>query len=186
MENNNLKLILPLFILIFIGAGLVVFYNRNKQSSTSTKNSNNSSEGIVLGSSTDNANSNGDTVTSAEQYNQLILGLRTPINKGFEDLSSKAKYTTLFPQEEIQKIISDTQNNISNAINQLTNLNIDSRFSTANSKHLQSLNLLLEAINSYEKAKKESDKKEAQRLSELFSYDIEQSNKIISEIKMPN
>lgn len=195
MHTISYKTTIPLVVLLVLLCGGVYLYQKNSDdsnqlasSSTSADlNSSSDSSGIVLGdnSSASSLAKDANTITDGQTYNAKITEIRKPINQGFQDLSEKAKYTTLFPSEEIQRIIDDTRKNIESGIDTLTNLSIDEKLRTANDLHIKSLNLLLEAINSYNNARQQTDKKEAQRLSELFSYDIEQSNNILKNIQIP-
>lgn len=194
MNTISMKAIIPLVVLLILLSGGVYLYQKNSDDDNqlaSSINSNSSpssdSFGIILGdSSSDNSlTKDPNIITDGQTYNSKITEIRKPVNQGFQDLSDKAKYTTLFPPEEIQKIISETRKNIESGIDTLKNLSIDEKFRSANDLHLKSLNLLLEAINSYNSARKQTDKKEAQRLSELFSYDIDQSNNILKQITIP-
>lgn len=178
-EKINLKFFFPLLLLIIIlGAGLFIYErNKNIESATPAKSS-----GIVLGDTTSGVS---DSITDGEVYSQKINQIRQPINKGFEDLASKGKYTTLFNSGEIQKIIDDTRSKIESGLETVEHLNIDSKFEEDNKKHLESLNLLLEAIKAYDQSGKTADRTEAQRLRELYAYNIDQSNKILKEIQVP-
>lgn len=189
IKDHDIKKTIPLLILVIVaGIGLVLINKQNSSTDIApTKIAANDAGGIVLGDSSNNKPiANPSAIADGQTYNSKVLEIRKPINQGFQDLSEKAKYTTLFPSEEIQKIIDDTKKNIESGIDTLTNLSIDEKLRTANDLHIKSLNLLLEAINSYNNARHETDKKEAQRLSELFSYDIEQSNNILKTIQIPN
>lgn len=191
MSKISLKTLIPLVILLVVLITGAIYYTRqNDDEKNVALDSSNNSLGIVLGNndsaSTADLSNDLDKITVGKTYTAKISEIRQPINQGFQDLSEKAKYTTLFSQEEIQNIIDETRKNIESGIDTLKNLALDKKFQTANDQHLQSLNLLLEAINSYDSARQQTDKKEAQRLSELYSYDIEQSNNILKTIQIPN
>lgn len=179
-EKITLKLIIPLILLFLILGGGLLYWQKNKNIDHSTSAN---PQGIVLGDS-DNSPSS-PAITSGEIYSQKVAAIRKSINQGFEDLAEKAKYTALFSSEEIQQIINDTRQKIEEGVKTLQNLSLDKKFNEANGQEIKSLNLLLEAINSFDKMRQEADRTEAKRLSELYAYDIGQSNKILQEIQIP-
>lgn len=179
-EKITLKLIIPLVLLLLILGGGLFYWQKNKNIDNPVGTS---SQGIVLGDS-NNSNSS-SVIISGENYTKKVTEVRTPINKGFEDLAEKSRYTTLFSSEEIQQIINNTRQKIEDAIKTLQTLSLDKKFTEVNNQEIKSLDLLLEAINSFDKMRQEADQTEAKRLNELYAYDIEQSNKILKEIKIP-
>jgi hypothetical protein len=186
MNTNNLKTFVPPILLVIIIIGGVIYYNKNQTNDTSsTKISSADPGGIVLGDNTTKTSTSSSQITEGAVYNQKVLSLRQSVNKGFEDISAKSKYTTLFTAEDMQKLINDIRSNIENAIAELEKIDIANKFRDANNKHLESLNLLLGAINAYDDSKKTDNKTEAQRLSELYAYNIDQSNTILKNIQVP-
>ncbi|EKD56979.1 MAG: hypothetical protein ACD_58C00035G0007 [uncultured bacterium] len=187
MGKNDIKYIFPIIILLIIISGGLYYNNQNKvtSSSTNTNVASNDQGGIVLGDDTTGASTGSDQITEGALYNQKVLSLRQTVNKGFEDISAKSKYTTLFTADDMQKLINDTRSNIENAISELDKINIADKLRDANNKHLESLKLLLEAISAYDSSKKTDNKTEAQRLTELYAYNIDKSNTILKGIQIP-
>jgi hypothetical protein len=194
-EKINFKQIAPLIILMLILTIGLIYYSQNKSGNAAdSANNTNGGEVTLNGSGNLQGNSIGNSgqgqntttvISDGTTYNAKITEIRLPVNKNFEDLSSKAKYTTLFSKEEIQNLIDDTQKKTEDAIKTLKSLKIDPKFNSANSLHLKSLELLLDSINSFEKARNSLDQTEAQKLMEQYAYDIDQSNSIIQKIQIP-
>lgn len=191
MNKIDFKFIAPIILLLIIIVAGIYFYQKNNQDVSKNQLSNIDSGGIILGDQTNDTPTN-DTPTNSDQitegalYNQKVLELRQAVNKGFEEISEKGKYKTLFNADDMQKLVNETRTSIENSIAELEKINIADKLQSANDKHLESLKLLLEAINAYDNSKKTNDKTEAQRLSELFQYNIEKSNNILKTIQIPN
>ncbi len=174
MEKIDYKYIIPLILIVIIIAGGFYWYNQNKEE-------NQNAQAGQIGLDADLGDSVNSTTTSQE-YSTKINEIRTKVNKDFEDLASKAKYTTLFSSDEITNLINQTKIDIADGINQLQSLKLDSTLVENNQKQLQSLNLLAESIDAFSKYRVATDQTEAQKQYELYQYDIEQSNKIIQSM----
>lgn len=177
-ENINFKQFIPLILLALVLIGGIYYWQNQKSDNSSPIKS----SGVVLGDAANQAAVS--KITDSQTYSNKINELRSPINKNFEDLASKVKYPALFTADDIQKIINDARSKIEGAITTLQNLPIDAKFNATNQEELRSFNLLLEAINSFDQARKTSDKTESQRLTELYAYDIDQSNNILKNISI--
>lgn len=184
MNKLDIKYIVPLVLLLIILGGGIYYYQQKDQISNSQSNSSvaDQNQGIVLGENS--ANTASEAIADASVYSQNVLAIRQPINQGFEDLTEKSKYTNLFSSEDIQQVIDETRIKIEEGMQKLENWSIAETLRSANNKHLESLKLLLEAINAYDQSQKTEDKKEAQRWRELYAYNIEQSNKILKNIQI--
>lgn len=177
MDKIDYKYIIPLVLIAIIVAGGLYWYKQNHNEENSNATSANASQNLDVQSSN---NSNTPTAMTSQEYSAKINEIRTKVNKDFEDLASKAKYTTLFSSDEINDLINQTKTDTADGISQLQNLNLDSSLSATNQKHIESLKLLADAINAFSNYRVATDQTEAQKQYELYQYDVEQSNKIIS------
>jgi len=133
-EKINFKQIAPLIILMLILTIGLIYYSQNKSGNAAdSANNTNGGEVTLNGSGNLQGNSIGNSgqgqntttvISDGTTYNAKITEIRLPVNKNFEDLSSKAKYTTLFSKEEIQNLIDDTQKKTEDAIKTLKSLKI--------------------------------------------------------------
>lgn len=184
MENqSNIKTIIPLVVMALVIAGGLIYWQKNNQSQENKLASSHTDQGgIVLGDYNQTNQPVNNNSSGASDYAKFISDTRAPINAGFEELMEKSKYTSLFNQDDIQKIIDDTRAKTEKALEDIKNISLAENLKLTNDKHIQSLNFLLEAINAYDRYRQETDKKEAQKQKELFDYSVNQSNKVLKEI----
>jgi len=184
MSSNFNKIFLPIaFTILILGLGLYFYYNnKNKNQNTPSPQIKADAGGIPISGTQSGGSENASTMSNASEYSIKILDIRGPINKQIEDLISKSKYTTLFDNGTMIKQAEDIKNKINEGINTLNGLSLSSDLKKINEGQIGSLNLLNEAMDAYIAMKNATDQTEQQKQSELMSYKIDESNKLIQAV----
>ena len=194
MENKH-YIIIGILILGLIFGSIYYYTSREEESIEQIKEiSKGNNSGIVLGdadsqtqtnNNTTVTNNKNGTITTGEVYLAKINELRKPINAGFDDLNAKMKYKTLFTDEDAQKAIDDLTKMINDSLETVKNLKIDAKFKEANEKEIESLTLLSEAMDAFQKLYVSTDQDEKTKLNDIYSYKIDQSNNILNNVAIP-
>lgn len=189
MNNQNITIkqfILPVILGLLIIGG-VFYWQKNKNTVSKPQKTENASndtikkEPIVLGNESDSIEITKEKNTSnVTKYTNKIKEVRNDVNDIYEDIIEKVKYPNLFSQEEILELADKAESLINNAKNQINQLDISYDLKSINEDHKESLNLLLEGLQSLRKAYDTNEKK----YLEEFYYKIEQSNKILNEMQI--
>lgn len=166
---------LPLAFTLLIILGGLYYYQKNSEQNTKTVN-NTAGQPQVLGTSSTN---NSPVMSNYNEYSAKVLEIRTPINKGVEDLISKTKYSTLFDKDTLTKEANDVKTSINSGIKTLKELSLNATLAAVNQKQIRSLELINEAMDAYIALQNAEDSTEKQKQSELVSYKIDVSNKEI-------
>lgn len=198
MNNNidikkHLLFLLPIIILIIFG--ILYYQNKNKEKENSKNNKTYTNEvkgveidsenitGYELENYTDDKNTN--VITDGQTYLGKINTIREPITKGFNNLNEKLKYKTIFDDSDVKNATYELKEAIQKAIDQFNSLKIDEKFKKANQQEIESLNLLAESIDAFEKMNQTSNQTEQQKYYDIYGYKLDQSNKILEEIVIP-
>lgn len=189
MQN---KQIIPLIILILILIGSIYYWQKTKtQENLQQKSASDQStidiskkEPVVLSGNT--IIESNSQISDGTVYLKEITTIRKPVNDNLTDLNEKFKYRTLFTDEEIGADIKQEKDLIQAAISQVKNLNIDSKFTEANNAQLESLDYLAKSLDALDKAFHATNQQEAQKQQDLYGYNLEQSNKVITNLQIPS
>ena len=194
MENKHYIIVGILILGLILGS--IYYYTTKEEETIETIKTINDKDnaGIVLGDedsqtqtdiSTSTTAAKSTKITSGEVYLAKINEIRKPINDKFDDLNAKMKYKTLFTDEDAQQAIDDLTNLINESMETITNLPIDKKFQAANEKEIESLTLLSEAMDAFQKLYVSTDQEEKTKLNDIYSYKVDQSNKVLENVAIP-
>lgn len=175
MSKFNAVFLPIAFTALIIVCG-VYYYQKNNEGTSSLINSS-GGQASILGT-----NTNTQAMSNYNEYMVKVLDVRTPINKGIEDLMSKTKYTTLFDKDTMIKQANEIKTSIETGIKTLKSLNLSTDLEAINKKQMYSLELLNEAMSAYIAFQNTDNETEKKKQSELMSYKIDDSNNQIKDI----
>lgn len=189
MEIQFKHLVIPIILVIALVAGVFFYQKQNSNNKKTTiDNSNynpNDTGGIILGDQNVSSADNSSRITDGNIYATKINSIRSPIIKDVNELNSRMKYKTVFDNSAIISFINEVIAKNQAGIDQIRNLNLDPKFSTANQKNIQSLEKISESLTALKKSYQIEDKTEAQKQRELYAYNLEQSDSVYKGIQIP-
>lgn len=178
MTNNIKPYFMPiiLIILIIVG-GIYYFYQKKNQPEAAIKSE--GGQAAVMGEKEDK-----QVISSSNIYINKVLEIRRPLNEKIEELLPKTKYKTLFEKEELIKEAKECKTMVAEGKKTLEELDLSTELQAINKKEIQSLEFLDEAMNAYLTFQNSDNPQEKQKQLELVNYKIDQSNKVIQDIKI--
>lgn len=185
MDNNKpSNLLIPILLIIILVIVVITYFWLQRTSNNiaaTPPQANKKTSPLVLGETNTNTNADSDAniIKDNASFLEKINTIRKPANDSFKDLLEKIKYPNLFSADDL---ITDNKEKINTAKEEINSLSVASKYQQAVEQHIKSLDLLLEALDALQQAKATGDKKQ----SELFSYKIDQSNKILNELTLPS
>ncbi len=185
------KVILPLILLVLVGGAIYYYTQENTQEKNLQKKNFSdlsSSEPIII-SDSNNLNSvadvSNDMITSGEVYIDEVLKIRKPINDKFNDYLDKIKYKTIFTDTEASNASNELESMIDEGMNKFNNLKIDKKFNDINSQMVKSLELLKKAKDALIQYTNATNADEQRKYSDLYEYNLNQSDNLIKDIAIP-
>lgn len=185
------KLILPIILLVIVGGAIFYFTRENNQEVKNEKNTSSSTksfEPIIISDTNDSENSQNtknNVITSGKVYIDEVLLIRKPINDKFKDYLDKIKYKTIFTDSEAKVASQELELMISEGIDKFNNLQIDKKFDEVNNQMIKSLELLKKAKDALINYTKATTAEEQQKYSDLYEYNLNQSDNLVKDIAIP-
>lgn len=140
-------------------------------------NPNNNSSSTTLSNS-----SLTDQVISGSNYLSKIAEIRRPVNAILEDLNQKTRYSKLFSKDEVLALIAKTREEVKKASEKINSIIVSQNFSEAQKANIKALDLLDEAVLSLREFYETGDEAKLQ----FYNFKIEESNKIVQSLQIPN